>query len=66
MTLGQEIEKIRCERNIPVWYMCNIFGILTEIEYRNIIYHHVKLNTYQIICFIAEFRCPLSSLEKAL
>ncbi|MBP3544915.1 MAG: hypothetical protein J6J82_01245 [Alphaproteobacteria bacterium] len=62
MTLGREIEKIRCERNIPVWYMCNIFGILTEMEYEDIIHNRVKLTPYQIISFITVFRCPLSSL----
>ena len=62
MTLGQEIEKLRREHNIPIWYMCNVFDVLTEIEYHNIIKNHVHLTIFQLISVIETFRCPLSRL----
>lgn len=47
MRLGQEIEQVRVARGIPVFQMCNILDIATELEYHRVVCGHIQLDRYQ-------------------
>ena len=52
MKIGAQIEQIRISENIPVFVMCNILSIETELEYHQIIIGRTSLTTYQKIMFV--------------
>ena len=62
MTLGQEIEKIRQQRNIPVWQLCVVLDILSEKEYCSIKTGRAQLSVYQKIMLIDFFNCPFERI----
>ncbi len=62
MRLGQEIEKIRQQRNIPVWQLCVALDILSEKEYRSIKTGRAKLSVYQKIMLIDFFQCSFERI----
>ncbi|MBE6457709.1 MAG: hypothetical protein E7011_02800 [Alphaproteobacteria bacterium] len=53
MSVGQKIEKIRLEQNIPVFKMCDILAITSQAEYHKIINGRISLTIYQRIMFIS-------------
>ncbi len=59
MKLGSQIEKIRIELNIPIYIMCNILNISSELEYHNICNGSTELTTWQKCMFIIETQHPL-------
>ena len=59
MKLGSQIEKIRIELNIPIYIMCNILNINSELEYHNICNGTTELTTWQKCMFIIETQHPL-------
>lgn len=61
LTVGHEIEKIRCERGIPVFIMYGIFDT-NEVGYHNIVYGRVRPTVFQLIMFIDSTHCPLQSI----
>ena len=52
MKIGAQIEQIRISENIPIFIMCNILSIETELEYHQIIIGRTSLTTYQKIMFV--------------
>ncbi len=56
MSSGKRIEEIRQELKIPVYIMCNMLNIDSEIEYDRIIHGHTKLTNYQKIMVVSETR----------
>lgn len=62
MNLGQEIEKIRQQRNIPVWQLCDVLNIDNEQEYHKIINGHIKLSVYQMVMLIEFFKCSFDKI----
>ena len=60
MTLGQEIERLRLEKNIPIWIMCNCLAITSEIEYDKIIRGNIQPNIYQMIMLTDLFQYPIN------
>ena len=62
MTLGQEIEKIRQQRNIPVWQLCVVLDILSEREYCSIKTGRAQLSVYQKIMLIDFFQCSFERI----
>ena len=62
MTLGQEIEKIRQQRNIPVWHLCNVLNINHETEYDKIKKGKMKLSAYQKIMLVEFFQVYFNGL----
>ena len=59
MRIGHQIEATRQKYKIPIWLMCNIFAVETELEYHKIITGRVQLTTYQKIMFIAITGTPV-------
>ena len=59
MRIGHQIETTRQKLGIPVFKMCDILAIETELEYHKITTGWVSLTTYQKIMFIAMTECPL-------
>ena len=60
MRIGHQIEATRQKLGIPVFKMCDILAIETELEYHKITTGWVSLTTYQKIMFIAMTKCPLA------
>lgn len=54
MSSGKRIEEIRQELKIPVYIMCNMLNIDSEIEYDQIIKGHKKLTNRQKIMIVSE------------
>ncbi|MBQ8368026.1 MAG: hypothetical protein IJX43_03145 [Alphaproteobacteria bacterium] len=52
MRTGRQIEIARQKHSIPIFQMCNILAIGTELEYHKIISGRVQLTTYQKIMFV--------------
>ena len=52
---GRDIEKFRQEHNLHIFVMCNVLGIVTELEYHKIIAYRKCLTVFQQISFI-EFK----------
>lgn len=52
MKIGTQIEQIRISENIPVYAMCDILSITTELEYHKIVTGRIHLTTYQKIMFV--------------
>ena len=50
-----DIEKFRQEHNLHIFVMCNVLGIVTELEYHKIIAYRKRLTVFQQISFI-EFK----------
>lgn len=61
LSLGQEIEKIRCECNIPVLEMCNTFDT-NERGYQNIVRGIVRPTNLQLILFMNLVRRPSNTI----
>ena len=59
MRIGHQIEAARQKLGIPVFKMCDILAIETELEYHKITTGWVSLTTYQKIMFVAMTECPL-------
>ena len=59
MRIGHQIETTRQKLGIPVFKMCDILAIETELEYHKITTGWVSLTTYQKIMFVAMTECPL-------
>lgn len=59
MHVGQRTESIRQELGIPVWQMCNILAIKTDITYFMIKTGHVDLDLYQKLVFVIITERPL-------
>lgn len=59
MNIGAQIESIRISESIPVFAMCDILAIGTELEYHHIITGRVSLTTYQKIMFVFHTRHAL-------
>ena len=59
MTLGQEIEQIRRDKNIPIWHMCNLLGFSTESEFQRFIHGDLEISVCQLIMFMDTMRCSL-------
>ena len=59
MTLGQEIERLRSEKNIPICVICNSLAISSEFEYDKIVRNHIRPNIYQMIMLTDLFQCPI-------
>lgn len=53
-----DLEKLRCDLNIPVYAMCNILGI-DEPEYNHIIRIHSRLTIFQLIM-------PVDAIRKSI
>ena len=49
------MEKFRQEHNLHIFVMCNVLGIVTELEYHKIIAYRKRLTVFQQISFI-EFK----------
>ena len=62
MTLGQEIEIIRRECNLPMRVVCDIFNT-TEGEYHQITTGRRRPTVFQLIMFIDATRRPLNSIN---
>ena len=54
MSSEKRIEEIRQELKIPVYIMCNMLNIDSEIEYDQIIKGHKKLTNRQKIMIVSE------------
>ena len=52
---GRDIEKFRQEHNLPIFIMCNVLGIVAELEYHKIITRRKYLTVFQQISFV-EFK----------
>lgn len=59
MRIGHHIEATRQNLEIPVFKMCDILVIETELEYHKITTGWLSLTTYQKIMFIAATERPL-------
>lgn len=59
MQVGQYIEYIREKQNIPVFQMCNILMLVSELEYDDIKKGRIKPTVLQSIMFVAATRCPI-------
>ncbi len=63
MRLGQEIEQIRCECNMPIYIACNMFDAATESEYHQIVTGARRPLIRQLIAFIIATQHSLSSIN---
>ena len=61
MHLIDQIEHYRKEKNLPVFYICNILAI-TDTEYFHMISYHIRPTTYQLIMFIASENVALKNI----
>lgn len=52
MYIGQQIEQIRQQENIPVHCMCNIFGLTSSKQYEHLINGKIIPSTMHLILFI--------------
>lgn len=59
MRIGQYIEYIRQKQNIPVFQMCDILMLVSELEYDDIKKGRIKPTVVQMIMFVAATHCPL-------
>ena len=60
MSINREIENYRKIHNIPVFIMCNILNIETEMMYHKIKSGKIKLDLYQKISFVEFTKTPLN------
>ena len=60
MSINREIENYRKIHNIPVFIMCNILNIETEMMYHKIKSGKIELDLYQKISFIEFTKTPLN------
>lgn len=59
MHIGQRIENIRQELGIPVWQMCDILAIGTDMAYFMIKTGQVEPDLYQKLMFVITTKRPL-------
>lgn len=60
MSINREIENYRKNHNIPVFIMCNILNIETEMMYHKIKSGKIELDLYQKISFVEFTKTPLN------
>lgn len=60
MSINREIENYRKIHNIPVFIMCNILNIETEMMYHKIKSGKIELDLYQKISFVEFTKMPLN------
>ena len=60
MSINREIENYRKIHNIPVFIMCNILNIETEMMYHKIKSEKIELDLYQKISFVEFTKTPLN------
>ncbi|MEE1029562.1 MAG: hypothetical protein UIC65_00900 [Alphaproteobacteria bacterium] len=60
MSINREIENYRKIHNIPVFIMCNILNIETEMMYHKIKSGKIELDLYQKISFVEFTKTPLN------
>ena len=60
MSINREIETYRKIHNIPVFIMCNILNIETEMMYHKIKSGKIELDLYQKISFVEFTKTPLN------
>lgn len=58
MSINREIENYRKIHNIPVFIMCNILNIETEMMYHKIKSGKIELDLYQKISFVEFTKMP--------
>lgn len=61
LTLGYEIEQIRCECGMPIFIMYGIFDT-DEIGYRQIITRRKKPSIFHLIMFVDTTHHPMKSI----
>ena len=60
MSINREIENYRKIHNIPVFIMCNILNIETEMMYHKIKSGKIELDLYQKISFVEFTKTPVN------
>ncbi len=59
MNVGHAIERIRISENIPLYQMCDILGLTSEMDYHKIRTGMVAPTIYQQIMVVINTRKPL-------
>lgn len=59
MKIGHKIERLRQERNIPLYVMCDIMAIPSEAAYSDIVRGNTEPTIYQLVMLVIFFSNPL-------
>ena len=59
MKIGHKIERLRQERNIPLYVMCDIMAISGEAAYIDIVRGNTEPTIYQLVMLVIFFSNPL-------